>query len=80
MALTARTTDKAIIFESAGYCLRLGTWRLAIPNFMTPGQVTVTHEEVTRDSFRFTLQLAHRVFGILLSQSGVFHEGRAIKS
>jgi Domain of unknown function (DUF4166) len=77
MALTARTTDTAMIFESAGYCLKLGKWRLAIPSFMTPGQVTVTHEEVTGDTFRFTLQLAHRVFGILISQSGVFHEGRA---
>jgi hypothetical protein len=78
MALTARATDMAIIFESAGYCLKLGTWRLAIPNFMTPGQVTVTHEEVTADTFRFTLKLVHPFFGTLVEQSGVFHEGRAI--
>lgn len=78
MALTARTTRTAIIFESAGYCFKLGKWRLAIPNFMTPGQVTVTHEEVSDDTFRFTLKLVHPFFGTLVKQSGVFYEGRGI--
>jgi Domain of unknown function (DUF4166) len=77
MALTARATATAIIFESAGYYLQFGKWRLAIPNFMTPGQVTVTHEEITSDTFRFTLHLARPSIGILIRQSGVFHEGRA---
>ena len=76
MALKAQTTATAIIFESAGYYVQIGKWRLALPNFMTPGQVTVTHEEVTSDIFRFSLQLVHPVFGPLIKQSGVFQESQ----
>ena len=77
MALTARTTHKAMIFESAGYCFNLWKCRLALPHFMTPGQVTVTHEAILGDTFRFTLQLVHPRLGTLIRQSGVFHESRA---
>ena len=74
MALKARATQTALIFESAGYSLQFGTSRLALPNVLSPGQVTVTHEEMTPDVFRFTLELAHPIFGQLITQSGLFSE------
>ncbi len=76
MALTARTTHKAMIFESAGYSLNFWKFRLALPHFMTPGQVTVTHEDLSDGTFRFTLQLVHPHLGTLVGQSGVFHESQ----
>jgi Domain of unknown function (DUF4166) len=74
MALAPKATATALIFESAGYSFRLGQLRLAIPRWLTPGRVTVTHEEVTPEMFRFTLELRHAFFGVLLQQSGLFHE------
>ncbi len=77
MALSARVTPTALVFESAGYFLRLGRHRLPLPRFLSPGNVTVTHEEITPEHFRFTLRLQHSHFGVLIEQSGVFAENRA---
>jgi Domain of unknown function (DUF4166) len=74
MALLPRVTPTALAFESAGYSIRFGRLRLAIPRWLTPGHVTVTHEEVTPETFRFTLVLRHPLLGVLLRQSGLFHE------
>jgi hypothetical protein len=77
MALKPKATEIALIFESAGYSLRLGGWRIPLPAFLSPGHVTVTHEEVTEDSFRFTLSLIHPLLGLLIEQSGLFREAKA---
>jgi hypothetical protein len=77
MALVPKATATALIFKSAGYSIRLGRLRLAIPQWLMPGHVTVTHEEVTPEIFRFTLELRHAFFGVLLRQSGLFHEEKA---
>jgi hypothetical protein len=77
MALQPKATSTALAFESAGFAIRLGALRISLPRFLTPGHVTVTHEEVTPDSFRFTLRLVHPWFGVLIEQSGLFREERA---
>jgi hypothetical protein len=77
MALKAKATETALIFESAGYSLKLGPWRIPLPAILSPGNVTVTHEEMTEETFRFTLLLAHPLLGLLIAQSGLFHEAKA---
>ncbi len=76
MALRPKASDTALIFESAGYFLRLGGWRVPLPAFVWPGHVIVTHEYVTEHSFRFTLSLVHPLLGVMIEQSGVFQEAK----
>lgn len=76
MSLRPRASETALIFESAGYFLRLGGWRVRLPAFVSPGHVTVTHAYVTEHSFRFTLSLDHPLLGAMIEQSGVFQEAK----
>lgn len=76
MALKVRATQTALIFESAGFYLQLGQWRVPFPALLSPGLVTVTHEEVTPERFRFSLELTHPIYGKLIEQSGLFSEQR----
>jgi hypothetical protein len=76
MALRPKASETALTFESAGYFLRLGGWRVPLPAFVWPGYVSVTHEYVTEHSFRFTLNLVHPLFGAMIEQSGVFQEAK----
>lgn len=76
MALRPKASETALIFESAGYFLRLGRWRVPLPTFVSPGHVTVTHEYMTEHSFRFTLNLVHPLLGVMIEQSGVFQDAK----
>ena len=74
MALRVSVENEALLFRSAGYCLQLGPFRLALPVWLTPGDLTVTHSDLGCGTFRFALEIVHRRFGMLLRQSAVFRE------
>ncbi|MFI5013725.1 MAG: DUF4166 domain-containing protein [Hyphomicrobiales bacterium] len=78
MALTVHVEDRALLFRSAGYFLRLGGLRLVLPNWASPGALTVTHGEIGDGRFLFRLDLAHRRLGTLMRQSAVFREAIAL--
>jgi hypothetical protein len=48
--------------------------RLALPAWLTPGVLTVTHADLGGDQFRFTLEIIHPRLGRLVRQSAVFRE------
>jgi hypothetical protein len=45
-----------------------------LPDWLTPGELTVTHSDLGCGLFRFTLEIVHPRLGRLLRQSAVFRE------
>ena len=74
MALLISVANEALCFRSAGYALQLGRFRLPLPESLTPGDLTVTHADLGCGTFRFTLEIVHPRFGMLVRQSAVFKE------
>ena len=74
MALRISVEQEALVFRSVGYSLQLGRLRLPLPRWLTPGDLTVTHRDLGGGAFRFTLEIIHPRFGLLIRQSAVFRE------
>jgi hypothetical protein len=74
MALNISVEHEAMVFRSAGYFFEIGKLRLALPEWLTPGAMTVTHVDLGNGWFRFTLDVVHHRFGTLIRQSAVFRE------
>jgi hypothetical protein len=74
MALNISVEHEALVFRSAGYFLEAGPLRLALPDWLTPGDLTVAHTDLGCGNFRFTLDVIHPRFGMLIRQSAVFRE------
>jgi Domain of unknown function (DUF4166) len=74
MALNISVEHEALVFRSAGYFFELGPLRLALPEWLTPGAMTVTHVDLGSGEFRFTLDVVHPRFGTLIRQSATFRE------
>ncbi|MEY2927113.1 MAG: hypothetical protein RL367_1590 [Pseudomonadota bacterium] len=74
IALKLRVAGGALYFDSDHYFLRLGSHRLALPRWLTPGDLTIGHIDHGDSWFTFTLDLAHPVFGRLIHQQCRFTE------
>jgi hypothetical protein len=74
MALRISVVNQALQFRSAGYGLQLGRIWLPLPEWLTPGDLTVTHLDLGEGAFRFTLEVNHPRYGALIRQSVVFRE------
>jgi hypothetical protein len=74
MALRIAVENEALLFRSAGYYVRLGRLRLRLPEWLTPGDLAVSHADLGCGAFRFTLEIVHPRFGMLVRQSAVFQE------
>ena len=74
MALLISVENEALRFRSVSYALQLGRFRLPLPEWLTPGDLTVTHADLGGGTFRFTLEIVHPRFGMLVRQSAVFKE------
>ena len=74
MALRLSVAQEALLFHSAGYFFGLGRIRLPLPEWLTPGALTVSHADLGGGAFRFSLELVHPRHGMLIRQSAVFRE------
>jgi Domain of unknown function (DUF4166) len=74
MALRVSVENEALVFRSAGYSLQIGPFRVPLPAWLTPGDLTVTHSDLGCGTFQFALEIVHWRFGMLLRQSAVFRE------
>lgn len=72
MSLAIGVENGALVFRSQDYFWRWGSRRVTIPKVLTPGRMTVSHKAVTPESFLFTLDLEHDVFGNLVRQEALF--------
>jgi len=74
MALRICVAKEALEFHSTGYAFQIGRLRLPLPEWLAPGDLTVTHSDLGGGEFRFTLDLIHPRFGRLIHQSAKFRE------
>lgn len=74
MPLVLRVSGQSLEFASHGFYLTLCGWRLRLPVWLTPGQLSVRHTEEGEGSFSFSLQLRHPRFGLLVYQHMRFRD------
>ena len=74
MALRLSVEREALVFRSAGYFVSLGRFRLPLLEWLTPGELTVTHADLGDGAFRFTLGVVHPRYGEIVRQSAIFRE------
>src|SRR5215813_5728489 len=74
MSLRLSVEHEGLYFRSAGYFLCLGRLRWPIPEWLTPGALTVSHTDLGGGTFRFTLEVVHPRYGRLIRQSALFRE------
>lgn len=72
MALDVFEEDGNLVFQSRRFFLALGRLRVPVPQWLSPGQCRVTHTDLGGGDFRFTLSMAHPLWGETFYQSGVF--------
>ena len=76
IALRLEVKDEALHFLSDHYFLKLGTARLRLPRWLSPGRMRVSHIDCGHGSFAFVLSLVHPWLGELLRQTAMFEERR----
>jgi hypothetical protein len=74
MELRVAVADAALEFHSTGYAVTIAGVRLTLPQWLSPGDLTVTHSDLGGSAFRFRLEIVHPRFGRIVCQSGVFRE------
>jgi hypothetical protein len=74
IALTVCADATGIAFLSDHYFLRLGPWRLRLPDWLSPGALRIDHQDAGGGRFAFTLSLHHAVLGELIHQVGRFRD------
>jgi hypothetical protein len=74
MALRIGVQDGALVFSSDSYFVEILGRRLRLPNWLSPGLMTVIHAERGNGQFTFTLEVEHPRFGLLIRQAAAFRE------
>jgi hypothetical protein len=74
IALRVSAQNQALIFHSDHYFVALGPARLRLPGWVSPGALTITHEDRGAGTFAFTLTLRHAWFGEVVRQTALFQE------
>lgn len=74
MALVLRAEGDALHFVSDHYFLTLGSTRLRLPGWLSPGETTVSHIDRGNGQFTFRLELRHPLLGLLIRQNALFRD------
>ena len=72
MTLTLHVVERALVFRSERYFVRLLGRTFYLPEILCPGRLEVIHREERLGRFSFTLQITHRWFGEVLRQIAYF--------
>jgi len=72
MALRPYERRRDLVFASLGYFIQFAGRKRRIPDWLTPGVTTVTHEQIRGRLFRFTLSVDHPLLGRTVYQRGEF--------
>jgi hypothetical protein len=76
MRLKVRAQDGRLVFHSRDYFWSVLGLRIALPRFLTPGALTVTHTDLGEGCFTFALDVEHPVLGTLIHQCVAFRESK----
>jgi hypothetical protein len=74
IALCCDVRNGALVFRSQSYFLQIFGKRVQLPDWLSPGAMTVAHAERNDGQFEFSLEVRHPRFGLLVSQLAVFRE------
>jgi hypothetical protein len=74
IALRVTADAQALHFKSDHYFLKLGGYRLRLPEILAPGALTISHVDRGREHFDFVLDLRHKLLGEVIHQVGHFRE------
>jgi len=74
IALTVCADTSGIAFLSDHYFLCLGPWRVRLPDWLSPGDLRIDHQDAGGGRFAFTLSLRHAFLGELIHQVGHFRD------
>lgn len=74
MALRVHAQGRSLVFQSAGYYLGFAGHRVRLPRWLTPGRLTVRHTDIASSRFRFSLEVTHPRFGVVLRQEAEFED------
>ncbi len=74
MALRVSVEDKALVFRSAHYFLKIGPWRWRLPRALEPGRMEITHRDEDGCVFSFRLRLVHPLLGSIVHQLAYFSD------
>lgn len=74
MTLKLAVNEGSLLFKSHRYFCQVIGHRIYLPNWLTPGELTVGHHDHGDGWFEFTLNLTHRLFGQLVDQSVMFED------
>jgi hypothetical protein len=77
MWLSLSVEERALHFRSTAYFWALGSWRLALPLWLTPGLLHVIHADLGGGRFRFVIAVDHPWFGETFYQDGIFAAERS---
>ena len=77
MSLRVGVRDGVLVFDSVCYFATIAGLRLVLPRWLTPGDLEVTHTELGRGRFAFSLRIVHPFAGELIYQRGVFADAPA---
>jgi hypothetical protein len=74
IALAVGPLPAGICFRSDHYFLRLGSARMRLPAWMSPGALRIDHVDSGDGGFDFILRLRHRLLGEMIHQIGHFRD------
>lgn len=74
MRLQLLEEDGALVFRSTGYALEILGRAITLPDWFGPGRCDVIHRDIGHDQFTFTLELHHKLLGLLIRQVAIFKE------
>ncbi len=74
IALVVKADPAGLHFLSDHYFVAVGSRRLRLPAWLSPGNLTISHIDRADGRFAFVLTLQHRLFGALIRQTGLFRE------
>ncbi len=74
MKLKLTEEGGALHFISTSFYLQMFGKRIALPRFLSPGTLHVTHRDIGENWFQFMLEVCHPLFGQLAFQDGYFKE------
>lgn len=77
VALRLEVRGEALHFVSDHYFWALGSFRLRVPRWLSPGVLDVGHIDCGGGAFAFTLALVHPRLGTLITQTAMFTDGLA---
>ncbi|MEP0469054.1 MAG: DUF4166 domain-containing protein [Roseobacter sp.] len=76
MALKVSVEGQDLLFKSDHYFLQVFGRRLRLPRVLSPGALVIGHHDMGNGQFRFSLDLHHRLFGQVIYQDAIFHDGK----